>query len=104
MDLPVVPGDELLGVWVCGQDGQYAVAAPLLTFFIYNKVSADSPEAINSPNFLELRLEQCLFGCLHAHNLFHSNPGAKTGDNVDSHNFLWIIICRNASVCLCFRF
>jgi hypothetical protein len=35
MDLPVVPGDELL--WACGQIGQYAVAAPLVPFFVFTK-------------------------------------------------------------------
>ncbi len=33
MDLPVVPGDELLGA--CGYDGQNAVAEPLLPFFYF---------------------------------------------------------------------
>jgi hypothetical protein len=34
------------------QDGQYAVAAPLVHFFVFIKVSADPPETKNSPNFL----------------------------------------------------
>jgi hypothetical protein len=51
--LAVIPGDELL--WAC--DGQYEVAAPLVTFFHFNKLSADSQEVKNSPNLLSLRLE-----------------------------------------------
>ena len=42
--LALVPGNELL--WACGQDGQY------VTFFLFNKLSADSPEVKNSPNLL----------------------------------------------------
>jgi hypothetical protein len=34
------------------QDGQYAVSEPLVHFFVFIKVSADSPETKNSPNFL----------------------------------------------------
>jgi hypothetical protein len=41
--LAVVPGDKLL--LVCGPIGQYAVAAPLVPFFVFIKVSAYSPEA-----------------------------------------------------------
>jgi hypothetical protein len=48
--LAVVPDNELL--WACGQDGQYEVAAPLVTFFVFNNLSADSPEVKNSPNLL----------------------------------------------------
>jgi hypothetical protein len=48
--LAVIPGDELL--WACGQDGQNEDAAPLVTFFLFNKLSADSPEVKNSPNLL----------------------------------------------------
>jgi hypothetical protein len=48
--LAVVPDNELL--WACSQDGQYYVAAPLVTFFVFNKLSADSPEVKNSPNLL----------------------------------------------------
>jgi hypothetical protein len=33
-------------------DSQYAVAAPLVHFFVFIKVSADPPETKNSPNFL----------------------------------------------------
>ncbi len=54
--LAVVPGNKLL--WACGQIGQYAVAAPLVPFFVFIKVSAYSPEAKNLPNFLSLRLEK----------------------------------------------
>ncbi len=46
----VIPGDELL--WAFGQDGKYKVAAPLVTFFLFNKLSADSPEVKNLPNLL----------------------------------------------------
>jgi hypothetical protein len=50
--LAVVPGNELL--WACGHeyDGKYEVAAPLVTFFLFNKLSGDSPEVKNSPNLL----------------------------------------------------
>ncbi len=48
--LAVIPGDERL--WACGLDGQYEVAALLVTFFLFNKLSADSPEVKNSPNLL----------------------------------------------------
>jgi hypothetical protein len=48
--LAVVPGNELL--WACGQNGQYEVAAPLVTFFLFNKLSTDSPEVKNWPNLL----------------------------------------------------
>ncbi len=46
----MVPDNELL--WACGQDGQYEVAAPLVTFFVFNNLSADSPEVKNSLNLL----------------------------------------------------
>ncbi len=48
--LAVVPDNELL--WAYDQDGQYEVAAPLATFFVFNNLSADSPEVKNSPNLL----------------------------------------------------
>jgi hypothetical protein len=52
MDLPVVPapGDELLRL--AARMVNMQLLRLLGPFFIFNKISADSPEAINSPNFL----------------------------------------------------
>jgi hypothetical protein len=48
----MVPGDTDEPLWACGQDDQYAVAAPLVPFFCFDNVSADSKKAKNSPNLL----------------------------------------------------
>jgi hypothetical protein len=55
----MVPGDEFR--WACGQDGQYEVAAPLVTFFLFNKLSADSPEVKNSPTYFNYVLNSAPF-------------------------------------------
>jgi hypothetical protein len=55
----MVPGDELL--WACGQDGQYEVAAPLVTFFLFKTLSADSPEVKNSPTYFNYVLNSAPF-------------------------------------------
>ncbi len=54
------------GLSICSR---YASCA----FFVFLKVSADSPEAKISPNLFYLRLEHWSFWCLHAHNLFHGS-------------------------------